>query len=72
MRHQIFSPPKPLLLFFLCELTHPIASPAAVLITFVVLIPTVIVGAQALLSIETVKGLETKMTGSVGIDPSKQ
>ena len=52
------------------KLTHP--CPAAVLVTFVVLIPTVIVGAQALLSIETVNGLETKMTGSVGIDPSKQ
>ncbi|GAA5970566.1 hypothetical protein JCM8115_002740 [Rhodotorula mucilaginosa] len=54
---------------------YALFSPAlivAVLITFVVLIPTVIVGAQALLSIETVKGLETKMTGSVGIDPSKQ
>ncbi|GAA5992780.1 hypothetical protein JCM10908_006930 [Rhodotorula pacifica] len=44
----------------------------AVLVTFVVLIPTVLVGSQALLSIETVNGLETKMTGSVGIDPSKQ
>ncbi|TKA57815.1 hypothetical protein B0A53_00964 [Rhodotorula sp. CCFEE 5036] len=54
---------------------YALFSPAlivAVLITFVVLIPTVIVGAQALLSIETVNGLETKMTGSVGIDPSKQ
>lgn len=45
---------------------------AAVLVTFVILIPTTIVGAQALLSIETVNGLETKMAGSVGIDPSKQ
>lgn len=56
---------------FLRELTDP-TFPAAVLVTFVVLIPTVIVGAQALLSIETVNGLETKMTGTVGIDPSKQ
>lgn len=46
--------------------------PPAVLVTLVVLVPTVLVGMQALLSIETVNGLETKMTGSVGIDPSKQ
>ncbi|GAA5880887.1 hypothetical protein JCM3774_003232 [Rhodotorula dairenensis] len=54
---------------------YALFSPAlivAVLVTFVILIPTTIVGAQALLSIETVNGLETKMTGSVGIDPSKQ
>ncbi|POY73975.1 hypothetical protein BMF94_2786 [Rhodotorula taiwanensis] len=44
----------------------------AILVTVVVLIPAVLVGTQALLSIETVNGLETKMTGSVGLDPSKQ
>lgn len=36
-----------------------------------VLIPTVLIAVQALTSIETPYGLETKMTGTVGIDPSK-
>ncbi|GAA6018478.1 hypothetical protein JCM10207_000906 [Rhodosporidiobolus poonsookiae] len=44
----------------------------ALLVSFLVLIPTLLVGTQALLSIETLQGLETKMAGSVGIDPSKQ
>lgn len=53
------------------RLTH-VSIRAAILVTVVVLIPAVLVGTQALLSIETVNGLETKMTGSVGLDPSKQ
>ncbi|KAJ8294400.1 hypothetical protein OF846_002259 [Rhodotorula toruloides] len=44
----------------------------AILISLLVLIPTVVIGSHALLSIETVQGLETKMQGSVGLDPSKQ
>ncbi|BGP23661.1 proteophosphoglycan ppg4 [Rhodotorula toruloides] len=44
----------------------------AILVSFFVLIPTVVIGSHALLSIETVQGLETKMAGSVGLDPSKQ
>ncbi|GAA5888335.1 hypothetical protein JCM5296_003291 [Sporobolomyces johnsonii] len=44
----------------------------AFLITLLVLIPTVLIGVQALTSIETSYGLETKMKGSTGIDPSKQ
>lgn len=64
------SPPSPSLSPHLgAVLTHR-ASPA-VLITVLILIPTVLVGASALLAIETPQGLETKMTGSVGIDPSK-
>ncbi|GAA5857479.1 hypothetical protein JCM9279_007301 [Rhodotorula babjevae] len=43
----------------------------SVLITVIVLVPTVLVGASALLAIETPHGLETKMTGSTGLDPSK-
>ncbi|GAA5834137.1 hypothetical protein JCM11251_000552 [Rhodosporidiobolus azoricus] len=42
------------------------------LVGLLVLIPTLLVGTQALLSIETVQGLETKMTGTVGLDASKQ
>ncbi|GAA5918569.1 hypothetical protein JCM1841_003307 [Sporobolomyces salmonicolor] len=44
----------------------------AFLVTLLVLIPTVLIGVQALTSIETSYGLETKMKGSTGIDPSKQ
>ncbi|BGP00721.1 Proteophosphoglycan ppg4 [Rhodotorula toruloides] len=44
----------------------------AIIVSFLVLIPTVVIGSHALLSIETVQGLETKMQGSVGLDPSKQ
>ncbi|GAA5820824.1 hypothetical protein JCM3770_000355 [Rhodotorula araucariae] len=43
----------------------------SLLITVIILVPTVIVGASALLAIETPAGLEGKMTGSVGLDPSK-
>ncbi|KPV77263.1 uncharacterized protein RHOBADRAFT_65959 [Rhodotorula graminis WP1] len=43
----------------------------SVLITVIILVPTVLVGASALLAIETPHGLETKMTGSTGLDPSK-
>ncbi|GAA5906810.1 hypothetical protein JCM6882_006836 [Rhodosporidiobolus microsporus] len=42
------------------------------LVSLLVLIPTLIIGTQALLSIETVHGLETKMSGTVGLDASKQ
>lgn len=47
-------------------------SHTAILVSFLVLVPTVVIGSHALLSIETVHGLENKMTGSVGLDPSKQ
>lgn len=43
----------------------------ALLVSLMVLIPTVLIAVQALTSIETPHGLETKMTGTVGIDPSK-
>ncbi|GAA5927998.1 Ac45/VOA1 transmembrane domain-containing protein [Sporobolomyces koalae] len=43
----------------------------SLLVTLMVLVPTVLIAVKALTSIETVHGLETKMTGSVGIDPSK-
>ncbi|BGP46984.1 hypothetical protein JCM10450v2_002836 [Rhodotorula kratochvilovae] len=43
----------------------------ALLVTIFLLIPTVLVGASALLAIETPQGLEGKMVGSVGLDPSK-
>ncbi|GAA5893390.1 Ac45/VOA1 transmembrane domain-containing protein [Sporobolomyces salmoneus] len=43
----------------------------ALLVTLMVLIPTVLIAVQALTSIETPHGLESKMTGTVGIDPSK-
>ncbi|GAA5861914.1 hypothetical protein JCM8547_008594 [Rhodosporidiobolus lusitaniae] len=41
------------------------------LVTLLVLVPTLLIGTQALLSIETVQGLETKMAGTVGLDASK-
>ncbi|GAA6060901.1 hypothetical protein JCM10212_003935 [Sporobolomyces blumeae] len=44
----------------------------SLLVSLLVLIPTVLIAVSALTSIETPHGLETKMTGSVGIDPSKQ
>ncbi|GAA6008848.1 hypothetical protein JCM11491_003806 [Sporobolomyces phaffii] len=43
----------------------------SLLVTLMVLIPTVLIAVSALTSIETPHGLETKMTGTVGIDPSK-
>ncbi|GAA5981950.1 hypothetical protein JCM11641_006809 [Rhodosporidiobolus odoratus] len=43
----------------------------SILVTLLVLIPTVLLGAQALTNIETVEGLETKMAGTVGLDASK-
>lgn len=44
---------------------------SGLIISLVILIPVVFMGSQALTAIETLAGLEGKMTGSVGIDPSK-
>ncbi|BGP14865.1 hypothetical protein JCM10213_003779 [Rhodosporidiobolus nylandii] len=43
----------------------------ALLVSLLVLIPTLLIGVQALTSIETVHGLETKMAGTVGLDAAK-
>ncbi|GAA6031022.1 hypothetical protein JCM8097_003965 [Rhodosporidiobolus ruineniae] len=42
------------------------------LVTLLVLVPALLIAVQALTAVETVQGLETKMVGSVGLDPSKQ
>jgi ABC-type transport system involved in cytochrome c biogenesis permease component len=41
------------------------------LISLLILIPVVVFGANALSSVNTVAGLESKMTGTVGIDSGK-
>ncbi|SCV70882.1 BQ2448_3644 [Microbotryum intermedium] len=53
----------------LCELRHKVVQ--RILISTLILIPLLVFTSQALTTVQTVHGLEHKMTGTVGIDSSK-
>lgn len=43
----------------------------AIIIVGLFMVPVLILTSQALTTVETVRGLETKMTGAVGVDAAK-
>lgn len=51
-------------------LTCTVRQPA-IIIVGLFMVPVLILTSQALTTVETVRGLETKMTGHVGIDAAK-
>lgn len=50
---------------------HVLSSRAALIIVGLIILPVLVLTSQALTTVETVRGLETKMTGSVNVDAAK-